>query len=117
METVSMEWIVTLVLALAAVVLAGVAFWRSGRTPKVPDALEAVSAQLTDIEKATKSAREYVLAAEQLWKTGRLAKESRFSWVLQKLRTALPGISEEVLTDSIESGVAWLKLALGEKAG
>lgn len=117
MEAIATEWIVTLVLALGAAVLAGFAFWRSGKAPTVQEALEAVSLQLTDIERATKSAREYVLAAEQLWSTGRLDKEGRLLWVLVRLRAAFPGISEEVLTDSIESAVAWMKLAMGEKAG
>jgi hypothetical protein len=117
MQAISIEAMVILLLALAAVVLAGLAFWRSGKTPTVAAALGEVSSQLTDIERAAQTAREYVLAAEQLWQTGRLTRDSRFTWVLARLRTAFPGISEEVLTDSIESGVAWLKLALREKAG
>ena len=60
MATLSTEALVTLVLALVSAVLAGFAFWRSGKTPTVAGALEAVSGQMTDIERATQSAREFI---------------------------------------------------------
>lgn len=108
------ETILALVMTLVAVGLAGFAFYRSGKTPTVTTVLEGVSQGLSDIEWAAGAAREYVLAAEQLWQTGRLDKESRLVWVLERLRAAFPEISEETLRNSIESAVAWMKLGVRE---
>lgn len=104
------------VLSLAAAVLAGFAFWRSGKTPTVETALESVSAGLSDIETAAGAAKEYVAAAEQLWKTGRLDKEGRLGYALGRLAKAYPWIPEETLIDSLEAGVTWLHLAEAKAA-
>lgn len=105
--------ILGLVVAVAAAVMAGLAFWRAGTAPGVTSLLEAMEEGLTDIETAAGAAREYVLAAEQLWETGRLDKDNRLIWVLERLQGAFPSIADETLIDSIEAAVAWMKL--GEK--
>lgn len=115
MEALTTEVFVTLGLALAAVALAGVAFWRTGNAPSVDEALSEVMGQLSGMERAVKTAQAYVLAAEQLWQSGKLAKESRFTWVLERLEAAFPAVDEEVLTDSIEAAVAWMKLWLARE--
>lgn len=116
MNGVSTELFVTLGLALVSVALAGFAFWRTGRTPNVDEALAEVMGQLSGMERAVKTAQAYVLAAEQLWQSGKLNKESRFAYVLERLEAAFPGVDEEILTDSIEAAVAWMKLWLKRDA-
>ena len=95
-----------LVVGLVALVVAVFVAMRKG----TPVSVAGVAANITGIEQAVGAARELVLAAEQLYKTGRITKDERFKWVLGRLRVALPDLDEDTLAGSIEAGVSWLRL-------
>lgn len=103
--------ILAVVVSVVAAALGGVAIWRTGKAPTVETALQAVSEGLSDIEKVAGAAKQYVAAAEQLWKTERLDKEGRLGYALDRLVKAFPGIPKSTLIDSIEAAVKWLKIA------
>lgn len=105
-----MQTIVLLIVAAAALIMAGVGLYSVRRPLSVPGVLGATGDALSDIETAAGAAREYVLAAEQMWVSGRIDKESRLNYVLDRLVTAFPGIPKITLIDSIEAAVAWMKL-------
>lgn len=106
------ETIVLLLVGISAVVLAVVSVLVVRKQPAtVTGVIEAAQEALTDIERVAGAAMEYVLAAEQLWSTGRLAKDSRFGFVVTRLKGLFPEISEETIEDSIEAAVAWMKMA------
>lgn len=107
------ETIVLLIVGVAATALSvvGIIFLRK-EPVSVAGVLESTSDALTDIETAAGAAREYVLAAEQLWKTGRLSADSRLSFVIGRLHQAFPSMSSETLEDSVEAAVAWMKLGI-----
>ena len=107
--------VLTLIVVLAGAVLAGIAAYRSGKVPATVETVsEMVVDAVSDIEVAAGAAQEYVCAAEQLWKTCKLTKDSRFSWVLWRLKEAFPAIPEETLKANIEAAVMWLKAVTGE---
>ena len=95
--------------ALAGFAMAGAVIYSARRPASVAAVLDATEGGLTDIEKAAGAAKEYVLAAEQLWATGRLDKENRLYFVVGKLQHLFPDMSEETIDDSIEAAVAWMK--------
>ena len=109
-----METIVLLIVGASALVMAGVGVYIAGKPANVGGMLESTGAALTGIETAAGAAKEYVAAAEQLWKTGKLAKGDRLDWVLDRLSDAFPAIPEETLRDSVEAAVTWLKMGMGE---
>ncbi len=108
------ETIVMLIVAAAAAVMAGVGLYIARKPATVGGVLESTSDAISDIEIAAGAAKEYVLAAEQLWKTGRIEKGDRLDWVLDRLSEAFPSIPEKTLRDSVEAGVMWLKMGMGE---
>lgn len=108
------ETIVLLIVGAAALVMVGGGVYIAGKPTNVGGMLESTGAALTDIETAAGAAREYVAAAEQLWKTGKIAKGDRLDWVLDRLSEAFPSIPEKTLRDSVEAGVMWLKMGMGE---
>jgi hypothetical protein len=109
-----METIVMLVVAASALIMAGVGLYIAGKPATIGGVLESTSDAISDIEIAAGAAKEYVLAAEQLWKTGRIEKGDRLDWVLDRLSDAFPAIPEETLRDSVEAAVTWLKMGMGE---
>ena len=111
------ETIVMLIVAAAAAVMAGVGLYIARKPATVGAILDATEDGLSDIERAAGAAKEYVLAAEQLWQTGRLEKESRLYFVVQRLSAAFPDIAESTLEDSVEAAVAWMKMAEGKLVG
>lgn len=108
------ETIVLLIVGASALIMAGVGVYIAGKPANVGGVLESTSDAISDIEIAAGAAREYVLAAEQLWKTGRIEKGGRLDWVLDRLSEAFPSIPEKTLRDSVEAGVMWLKMGMGE---
>jgi hypothetical protein len=99
-----------IVLAIVAIVM-GIMAYRAGQ----PLSIEGVTGTFTGIQDAVGEAREWVLAAEQLYSTGRLTKDQRFAWVLGRLRESFPDLDDDTLAGSIEASVRWAKLLGGEK--
>lgn len=108
------ETIVLLVVSAAALVMAGVGIYAVGKPTNVTGVLEATNTALTDIERTAGAAKEYVLAAEQLWKTGRLEKGNRLYFAVERLVKLFPEIPAETLEDSVEAAVAWMKMSEGK---
>lgn len=108
------ETIVLLVVSAAALVMAGTGIYIARKPATVSGVLESASKALSDIETAAGAAKEYVAAAEQLWKTGKIEKGDRLDWVLDRLSDAFPAIPEKTLRDSVEAAVTWLKMGIGE---
>lgn len=104
--------ITSIIVAVGAVIAVAVIAVRSGQTVTVGTALAALS----DIEKVAGAARQWVLAAEQLWLTGQLDKDKRFEFVLGKLQAVYPEIDEDTLEGAIEGAVLWAKLLSGTAA-
>ncbi|RIK41616.1 MAG: hypothetical protein DCC55_11405 [Chloroflexi bacterium] len=67
----------------------------------------------TDIQTAAGAARELVLAAEQLWLSGKITKHERYQYVLTRLQEIFPDMEDDTLAGSIEAAVAWMKLLRG----
>lgn len=107
-----MTTLLTIIVAVVAIALAVFTAIRS----ETAITIEGVTDTLSDIEMAAGAAREWVLAAEQLWETGRLEKDERFLFVLQKLQEIYPGIDAGTLEGSIEAAVRWAKLLRGNPA-
>lgn len=101
----SME-VLNLVLGAAVVVIAAYLAWKHGGS---------VSDRVTGIAAVVENARGWVGAAEQLYSTGKLSRDTRFNWVLQRLREEFPTLDEDTLAAGIEAAVHWYKL-LREKA-
>ena len=72
-------------IAVGLVVAGMIALWV--RKPPV-SAAEA----LAEVQEATEITRQFVAAAEQLWQTGRLARDSRFDYVVARLAERYPGM-------------------------
>lgn len=108
------ELIVMLVIGAAALVMAGVGIYTVGKPTNVTGVLEATTAALSDIERVSGAAREYVLAAEQLWQTGRLEKSNRLYFAVSKLALLFPDMPQSTLEESVEAAVAWVKMAEGK---
>ena len=110
----NMETIVLLLVGLSALALAVVGIVVVRKEPvTIGTILDATEGGLTDIERAAGAAKKYVLAAEQLWQTGRMDKDNRLYFVVSKLKAVFPDIAEETLEDSVEAAVAWMKLGEG----
>jgi len=99
----------SIVIALAA---AGAAMWRAWSVGEQVS-LRPAAERLTDLERAAGAARELVLAAEQLYETGRLPKDDRFEWALTRLAELHPAIDRDTLTWAIEAAVKGVKLLRG----
>ena len=107
-----LETILTFAVAIVALVVSLFIATRNGGTVTV----EAVTETLSDIELAAGAGREWVLAAEQLYETGVLAKDERYAYVLARLQEIYPGIDDDTLQGSIEAAVRWMKLLRGNPA-
>lgn len=79
---------------------------------KPPATVGEAQAQLTEV---TEAARTYVMAAEQLWRTGKLPKDQRFDYAAQQLEQQFHLDAEQVRA-LIEAGVYWVKLAVLRQA-
>lgn len=108
------ETIVMLVVGAAAFVLAGVGVYVARKPTNITSTLDLAESTFADIERAAEAARQYVLAAEQLWLTGRLDKDNRLYWVVNKLQAVFPDISADTLEDTVEAAVAWIKMTEGK---
>jgi hypothetical protein len=80
---------------------------------KPPASIGEAQAQLSE---AVEAARAYVMAAEQLWRTGKLPKEQRFEYAARQL-IAQGNLDVEQVTALVESAVYWLKLAVAQQTG
>lgn len=83
----------------AVVVLA----WLIVRNP--PRSADQAQALLLE---ASEAARVMVMAAEQLWRTGRLPADKRFDWVANQLRDQY-NLDPQQVAALIEAGVYWVK--------
>lgn len=79
---------------------------------KPPATVGEAQAQLTEVMEA---ARAYVMAAEQLWRTGKLPTEQRFEYAAQQLDAQF-NLDADQVKALIESAVYWLKLAMAKQA-
>lgn len=85
-------------------VLLAVVWWRT----KPASAGEAAA----QIREMSDFARDAVMAAEQLWQTGRLPKSGRLDYVLDLVQAQF-GVDRETARMSAEAGVFWLKHVAG----
>ncbi len=69
---------------------------------------------LAEVQEATEVTRQFVAAAEQLWQTGRLARDSRFDYVVARLAERYPGMDTNQAAATIEAAVFWLKSGLAQ---
>lgn len=67
------------------------------------------SDDLGDVQAALRVAQEAVMAAEQLWLTGRLQKDARFEYVAELMRRYFPSLSDDLVAMMIEAAVMELK--------
>jgi len=104
--------LVSILVAIIAIVVAIYTFIRQGQSISI-EGVADVAGQLTELQDAVAEARELVLAAEQLYQTGRLPKDKRFTWVHNRLKATLPELSEDTLATAIEAAVAGIKLLNG----
>lgn len=63
-----------------------------------------------DLLLAAELARTAVAAAEQLWRSGRIPADDRFSYAMSVLQSQLPGVDGAQLQASIEAAVYWLRM-------
>ena len=91
---------------VVAIVIIGVAALWLRKPPTT--AAEA----LAEVQEATEVTRQFVAAAEQLWQTGRLARDSRFDYVVARLAERYPGMDTNQAAATIEAAVFWLKSGL-----
>lgn len=94
--------------ALTAAIL--VLVWFRG---KPTDAASAASGIL----EATETAKVLVMAAEQLWLTGKLPKDERLDFVLDQLGAQYTWLDADQARVTVEAAVFWLKqLPVGSKS-
>lgn len=84
---------------VAVVVLA----WLIVRNP--PRSVDQVQPMIIE---ASETARVMVMAAEQLWRTGKLPADQRFDWVARQLRQQYD-LEPAQVAALIEAGVYWAK--------
>lgn len=102
----------SILIAVIALCLAIYTLIRQGQSISI-EGVADVAGGLTELQDAVAEARELVLAAEQLYQTGRLPKDKRFAWVYNRLKATLPELSEDALSTAIEAAVAGIKLLNG----
>ena len=103
METTEFVIIVAGIVAAVAVLL--MAWYQKKRF----DAALFIS-QFDEMRMAAEMARDFVLAAEQLWETGQIPKEDRYEVVWLQMQKWFPNIDEDTLEVLIESAVKGLKI-------
>ena len=69
---------------------------------------EGISEAIGTANDVWTEAQEWVAAAEQLWKSGQITKESRFDYVFEHLRERYPDLNTDIIEAAIEAGVFWL---------
>lgn len=79
--------------------------------PDMPSQIVTVSDAGDMLLTAVTVAQQLVGAAEQLWLTGKLPKESRYNWVYDKMAETFPELNAGQLIALIEGAVFWLKVA------
>lgn len=93
-------------MALTVVLL--VVVWIRTRPTSVAEA----SASLLQVAEVAETA---VSAAEQLWRTGKLPKDERFTYALSLLEKEFPALNRDHLTAALEAAVFWLKQGLAAR--
>jgi hypothetical protein len=91
-----MAWVTTGLTVLLLVVV-----WVRTRPASAGEA----AAQIREV---TEYAQAAVMAAEQLWQTGKLPKDARLDYVLDELQKQF-GVDKETARLSAEAAVYWLK--------
>ena len=71
-----------------------------------PQTVEEAMGSFQEVAELAKTA---VLAAEQLWLSGKLPKDERFAYAMELLSKEFPMLDMEQVSASIEAGVYWLK--------
>lgn len=84
--------------------------WLIVRNP--PRSVDAGQALILE---ASETARVMVMAAEQLWRTGKLPADQRFGWVADQLRRQY-NLEPAQVTALIESAVYWAKHLAAQQA-
>lgn len=107
MELDSGVWAAVAFGVVAVLVLA----WLIVRTP--PRTINQAQALLLE---ASETARVMVMAAEQLWRTGKLPADQRFDWVANHLRQQY-NLEPTQITALIEAGVYWAKHLMAQSGG
>lgn len=90
---------------LAVIAILLLVSWRVGS--RASNVGEAVG----QIGEAAILARELVAAAEQLWLTGRLPRDERLDYVMDKLALYFPDLDRQQVYPLVEAAVYWLKRA------
>ena len=94
-------------IAVVLVVIGMIALWM-----RKPPATAAEA--LAEVQEATEVTRQFVAAAEQLWKTGRITRDERFEYVAARLAERYPGMDTNQAAATIEAAVYWLKNGLAQ---
>ena len=106
--------IITGIVALVAIGIAVYAFVKSGKPVTVDNVLKEVQDTYSDLEKISETSRDLVLAAEQLWVTGKLPKGGRLDFVIDNVRKYFPEVPDEVVRTGAEAAVGWMKALQGK---
>lgn len=101
MENVSMGEVLAAFSVLLSVVLLALVWMRTR-----PQSVEEAMGSFQEVAELAKTA---VLAAEQLWLSGKLPKDERFAYAMELLSKEFPMLDMEQVSASIEAGVYWLK--------
>lgn len=107
MENIAMGEVLAAFSAVLTVVLLALV-WVRTRPQSVEEAIDS-------LQDASELAKTAVLAAEQLWTTGKLPKDERFAYALELLSKEFPTLDVEQLSASIEAGVYWLKFTTANR--
>lgn len=99
--------IIEIITALAAVAI-GVILWlnRGGNNTVT---IEGVADTIDVAGDIWEDAREFVAAAEQLYSSGRIEKDSRFRYVFEALQKQYPDVDTKFVEAAIEAGVWHLR--------
>jgi hypothetical protein len=74
-----------------------------------------VSEAISSLQEVSAVAQTAVAAAEQLWTTGKLPRDERFTYALDLLETEFPALKREHLIAALEAAVFWLKTGLAAR--
>lgn len=103
--------ILLIVVGIVAMLLAYLLGGKRITLPDMPSQIVTVSDAGDMLLTAVTVAQQLVGAAEQLWLTGKLPKESRYNWVYDKMAETFPELNAGQLIALIEGAVFWLKVA------
>lgn len=95
---------------LGVLLIAALVVWMK-RGQETSGGVASLSETAAQLAQAASVAQDLVAAAEQLWQTGRLAKDERSQWVMGQLADLFPGLDENQLEAMLEAAVYFLKMA------